>query len=141
MYIRWIERRHKNPASAHVVFHDAYLVECYRNEAGKPRQRVVCYLGNLRRVADTIPLIEGAIFLHRATDALAEVAATEQIDIAGVMQMLQQALPPLSPARMDELFTSLFAWYLQWADHNQVADPEMKLQQLVSTVIGEEREV
>ena len=71
MYIRWIVRRHKNASTANVVFHDAYLVESFRDLRETPRQRMVCYLGNIRQIDDEFPAIERELFLLRAERILA----------------------------------------------------------------------
>jgi predicted MarR family transcription regulator len=58
MYVRWVVRKHKNASVADTSFHDAYLVESYRDENGNPRQRTICYLGNIRQIAGEFPAIE-----------------------------------------------------------------------------------
>lgn len=70
MYIKWVIRRHKNEELANISFYDAYLVQSYKNEAGEPRQRTLCYLGNLRQIDNTFPVVERALFYVRMEEIL-----------------------------------------------------------------------
>ena len=70
MYVKWVVRRHKNEELANINFYDAYLVQSYKNEVGEPRQRTICYLGNLRQIDNAFPVIERALFYLRMEETL-----------------------------------------------------------------------
>jgi len=70
MYVKWVVRRHKNEELANINFYDAYLVQSYKNEVGEPRQRTICYLGNLRQIDNAFPVIERALFYLRMDETL-----------------------------------------------------------------------
>ena len=70
MYVKWVVRRHKNEELANINFYDAYLVQSYKNELGEPRQRTICYLGNLRQIDNVFPVIERALFYVRLEETL-----------------------------------------------------------------------
>jgi|GEM_PF-502451 len=139
MYIRWLERRHKAEASANIVFQDAYLVESYRNAEGQPRQRVICYLGNLRKIDGTIPLIECELFLHRARHALAQAAAPEQLDIDHVMDLLHQQLPWFSEEDVAELLRMQVTVFCEWWERHGQGCPYEELNRIVHTLQGQEQ--
>jgi hypothetical protein len=79
MYVKWVVRRHKNEELANISFYDAYLVQSYKNEAGEPRQRTLAYLGNLRQIDGTFPVIERALFYIRMEDILLRKVPAELI--------------------------------------------------------------
>ena len=114
MYIRWIVRRHKNASTANVVFHDAYLVESFRDLRETPRQRMVCYLGNIRQIDDEFPAIERELFLLRAERIPASTPGVSADDRPAVLQMLQQKLPPLTEAEVLIAFQNNLRWYRRW---------------------------
>ncbi|NWJ44667.1 MAG: hypothetical protein HXX08_02195 [Chloroflexi bacterium] len=70
MYVKWVIRRHKNEDLAKITFYDAYLVQSYKNGAGEPRQRTIAYLGNLRLINGSFPVIERALFYTRMEEYL-----------------------------------------------------------------------
>jgi hypothetical protein len=114
MYIRWVVRKHKNSATANVVFHDAYLVESYRDPANKPRQRTICYLGNIRQIDDDFPAIERELFLLRAERILAGVPDVGANDHAAVIALLRQKVPELTAGEVLLAFRNNMRWYQRW---------------------------
>lgn len=120
MYIRWIKRGHKNSELVDVVFHDAYLVESYRNDEGKPRQRTIAYLGNVRQIGDQLPSIERELFLLRARDVLSSLSSLSPIDREDLIKQLYKKVPPLTLEEMRLGFRNNLRWYYQrWknSDH------------------------
>lgn len=113
MYVRWVVRKHKNKYAAHVVFHDAYLVQSYRDPQGRPRQRTVTYLGNLRLMDDEISGIDRQLFLWRARRVLDRVADLPADEQQKIWARLQQAAPPLSPEELLHSFQQNLAWFRQ----------------------------
>ncbi|NDJ60691.1 MAG: hypothetical protein GYB67_06170 [Chloroflexi bacterium] len=118
MYIRWIVRGHKNEEVADVTFHDAYLVESYRDDAGRPRQRTISYLGNIRQIGERFPGIERELFLLRAELILGGIAELSDADRKDVLQQLQQRVPPLTEGEVREAFEGNLRWYFRWWQDN-----------------------
>ena len=114
MYIRWVVRKHKNSATANVAFHDAYLVESYRDEHNSPRQRTICYLGNIRQIDDQFPTIERELFLLRAERILASTPDVPPDERALVLDLLREKVPSLTEAEVAEAFRNNLRWYYQW---------------------------
>ena len=118
MYIRWVIRRHKNAAIADTSFYDAYLVESYRTARSAPRQRTVCYLGNIRKISSEYPTIEREIFLLRAERILDSVSELKPTNRAEAMVALRQKVPPLNREEVLWAFTENLRWYrLWWEQH------------------------
>lgn len=111
MFIRWVKRGHKNNQVANVVFHDAYLVESYRNEDGKPRQRTISYLGNIRQIEDDFPTIERELFLLRAENVLQSLPELSPDDRDEVLNQLYLKVPPLTRDEMLNGFRNTLRWY------------------------------
>jgi hypothetical protein len=111
MYVRWVVRRHKNASIADTTFYDAYLVESYRDPGGAPRQRTVCYLGNIRQIGDTFPTIERELFLLRAERILASVDDLTEADRNTALDALRQKVPPLSDDEVISAFAENLRWY------------------------------
>jgi hypothetical protein len=140
MYIRWITRRHKSRLSTDTVFHDAYLVESYRDDQGKPRQRTVAYLGNLREIDGAIPHVESELFLLRAAPILHELAAAGDADAETVLRNLRGQLPALTPEEAHHAFAAQVHWFYRWwAEHGSGA-PEAAILEVVDAVLGAPRE-
>jgi hypothetical protein len=114
MYIRWVVRRHKNASTADVVFHDAYLVESYRDERDTPRQRMICYLGNIRQIDGEFPTIERELFLLRAERILASTPSVPLDERGPALQLLRRKFPELSEAEVEEAFRNNLRWFYQW---------------------------
>jgi len=114
MYIRWVIRKHKNLQAAYVTFHDAYLVESFRDDKGTPRQRILNYLGNLRQFGDSFPLMERELFLLRARMILESMAELSREDQDHVLNQLYVKVPPLSYAEVEHAFYQNLHWYRQW---------------------------
>ena len=114
MYIRWVVRKHKNAATANVAFHDAYLVESYRDEHNGPRQRIVCYLGNIRQIDDQFPTIERELFLLRAERILASTPDVPADERALVLDLLREKVPGLTECEVVEAFHNNIRWYYRW---------------------------
>lgn len=114
MYVRWVVRRHKNEATANVVFYDSYLVESFRDERNSPRQRTLCYLGNIRQIDGKFPTIERELFLLRAEQILANVPAVAPEAREHVMQLLRRKVPPLTHAEVHAAFANHLRWYYHW---------------------------
>ena len=114
MYIRWIVRKHKNAAVANVTFHDAYLVESYRDERDTPRQRTICYLGNIRQISGEFPSIERELFFLRADRILAGIPDISGDDRLEIAEMLRQKVPSLTPDEVMLAFRNNLRWYVNW---------------------------
>lgn len=114
MYVRWVVRKHKNADTANVTFHDAYLVESYRDGDNTPRQRTICYLGNIRQIDDEFPTIERELFLLRAERILASTPAVPADERAPIIAMLRAKVPALTEAEVAEAFRNNMRWYYQW---------------------------
>ncbi|MEM8531945.1 MAG: hypothetical protein AAGF95_13965 [Chloroflexota bacterium] len=114
MYIRWIVRKHKNAAVADVTFHDAYLVESYRDERDTPRQRTICYLGNIRQISGEFPSIERELFFLRADRILAGIPDISGDDRLEIGEMLRQKVPSLTPDEVMLAFRNNLRWYVNW---------------------------
>jgi hypothetical protein len=114
MYIRWVVRKHKNASTANVVFHDAYLVESYRDERDTPRQRMICYLGNIRQIDGEFPTIERELFLLRAERILISTPDLPPDEREPALQLLRQKFPELNEAQVEEAFRNNLRWYYGW---------------------------
>ena len=112
MYIRWIVRKHKNAHALHMKFHDAYLVQSYRDQKGNPRQRTLAYLGNMREMDDEFPGIERELFLLRARRVLDNLSELSEDDHKDVLDLLQQVAPPLSHEEIKRAFHQNLYWYI-----------------------------
>lgn len=126
MFVRWVVRRHKN-AVADTSFHDAYLVESYRDDNGNPRQRTICYLGNIRQMAGDFPAIERELFFLRAERILASVKEISTVDCEQAMHMLRQKVRPLTANEVTTAFTENLRWYRRWWEQhgNALSDAEI----------------
>ena len=118
MFIRWIVRGHKNDDVADVTFHDAYLVESFRDEGGQPRQRTLSYLGNIRQIGQEFPGIERELFLLRAELILNSLPNLSDADRKDVLGQLRQRVPPLEEQEVREAFQGNLKWYFQWWEEN-----------------------
>ena len=114
MYIRWIVRKHKNFATANVTFHDAYLVESYRDERDMPRQRTICYLGNIRQIDEEFPALEREIFFLRAERILASTPEVPWEERELIIGLLRQKIPPLTEDEALTAFRNNVRWFLGW---------------------------
>lgn len=136
MYIRWIIRKHKNDQVANTNFHDAYLVESYRDDQGRPRQRTICYLGNIRQIGTDYPTIERELFLLRADRILESIAELDQNDRDEALAALRQKVPPLQPNEVMWAFTENLRWYRRWWELQGNMPSDEELLQIVRTAIG-----
>lgn len=114
MYVRWVVRKHKNEAVADVTFHDAYLVESYRDDQNNPRQRTICYLGNIRQIGDTFPTIERELFFLRAERILVSMPDIDAAEREQILLLLRQKVPELTPEEVLLAFHANLRWYYQW---------------------------
>ncbi len=114
MYIRWIVRKHKNTATANVAFHDAYLVESYRNDRDAPRQRTICYLGNIRQIDDGFPALEREIFFLRAERIIASTPDIPPDERELIADLLREKIPPLTETEVMIAFRNNIRWFLAW---------------------------
>lgn len=114
MYIRWIVRHHKNADTANVSFFDAYLVESFRDESGQPRQRTICYLGNIRQIDEEFPALEREIFFLRAERIIAGITAFNDEERQSVATLLRQKVPELSALEVETAFRNNIRWYRYW---------------------------
>jgi hypothetical protein len=114
MFIRWIERRHKQEASAGTVFLDAYLTEAYRDQRGRPRNRTVCYLGNIRRIDGDFPLIERELFLTRAERILHSIPDIDSAAVDAARSALHRTVAPLTAPEAERAFVANLQWYRRW---------------------------
>lgn len=136
MYVRWIVRRHKNVAVADTSFHDAYLVESYRDESGSPRQRTICYLGNIRQIGSDFPPIERELFMLRAERILVSIAEVSDSDREEVLEMLQQKVRPLSHSEVLRAFIENLRWYRRWWERHGGGPSEEEILRLVREARG-----
>ncbi len=134
MYIRWVKRGHKNNDVANVIFHDAYLVESYRNEGGKPRQRTISYLGNVRQIGDEFPTIERELFLLRAEYVLRSVTELSPADCEQLLEQLYLKVPPLTRDEIMEGFNNTVRWYYRWWQKNGDPPSREEICDLISQV-------
>lgn len=141
MYIRWVTRKHKSALSAPMVFHDAYLVESYRDEQGRPRQRTICYLGNLRQIADRIPPVESELFLSRASQILDGLALSSPVNCAEVMEQLRDQLPVLTPEAALGALTEQLGWFYEWWSQYGTTPAEEVIAGVVGSVLGTQERV
>lgn len=114
MYVRWVIRGHKNAEVANVTFHDAYLVESFRDENSSPRQRTISYLGNIRQIDDEFPTIERELFLLRAELILDSLPEVSPEDKRQVMGNLAERVPPLNTDEVMLGFANNLRWYCRW---------------------------
>lgn len=131
MYVRWVVRKHKNAAIANTSFHDAYLVESYRDDQSRPRQRTVCYLGNIRQIGDEFPAIERELFLLRAERILIGVEDLGRDDCAAIMDILREKIRPLTRPEVIMAFKENLRWYRRWLEENGMSPSEEELVEIV----------
>lgn len=136
MYVRWVIRRHKNAAIADTSFFDAYLVESFRDQKGAPRQRTVCYLGNIRQIGGQFPTIEREIFLLRAERILDTVGELTEGDRMEAMRALRQKVPPLNRDEVIWAFTENLRWYRLWWEQHGGGPSDEELLKIVQTARG-----
>ena len=132
MYIRWIVRHHKNADTANVSFFDAYLVESYRDDAGQPRQRTICYLGNIRQINDNFPALEREIFFIRAERIIAGMASLSSDERLSVSAMLRQKVPDLNPQEVETAVRNNIRWYRKWRQQRGLPISQAEIDKLLS---------
>ncbi|MEO1289999.1 MAG: hypothetical protein AAFV93_19765 [Chloroflexota bacterium] len=138
MFIRWIVRGHKNSDAADVAFHDAYLVESYRDDEGKPRQRTIAYLGNIRQIGADFPAVERELFMLRAELILGEMKTLSPIDRQDILEQLAKKVPPLTQEEVMRAFKSNLQWYFQWWQENGNAPNENELLAMIKNIASED---
>lgn len=114
MFVRWVVRGHKNAEIANVTFHDAYLVESYRDDQGEPRQRTIAYLGNVRQIGQEFPAIERGLFLLRTQIILESITELSPADREQTMRQIQKNIPPLTDDEVMVGFMNTLRWYYNW---------------------------
>jgi uncharacterized DUF497 family protein len=134
MFIRWIVRGHRNAEVADVTFHDAYLVESYRNENGEPRQNTVGYLGNIRQIGDEFPIIERELFLIRARVIMESMPELAPETIASALSQLQDKVSPLTAEEVRIGFENSLLWYYQWWQANGDQPTESEILELLDRI-------
>lgn len=134
MYVRWVVRKHKNAATANVAFYDAYLVESYRDDRNNPRQRTICYLGNIRKIGDEFPTIERELFLLRAERILATTPEVPLDERAAVLEQLRQKAPALTPDEVRTAFHNNLRWYYHWWRDHGGAPTREELIRFIDTI-------
>jgi hypothetical protein len=118
-----------------MAFHDAYLIESYRDTKGKPRQRTVAYLGNIRQIDEHLPNIERELFLARARNVLETVRELSSEEREQIMDQLHRKVPPLTHNEVLLAFQQNLRWFFQWCDANNAKPPTAdELQRIVSTM-------
>lgn len=137
MYIRWIIRKHKNATVADMIFHDAYVVESNRDENNVPRQRTICYLGNIRQFGSTFPSIEREIFFLRAERILAGIPELTEEDRQQILGLLRQKVPELSDSEVIEAFRNNLRWYYRWWQEHGGAPSDQELLALIAAARDE----
>lgn len=133
MYIRWVIRKHKNEATANVVFYDAYLVESYRDERNNPRQHTICYLGNIRQIDGAFPTIERELFLLRADRILASTPGAACDEREAILSLLRQKVPELTAAEVVIAFRNNLRWYFRWWSEHGAAPTREELVRCIDT--------
>lgn len=136
MYIRWVIRRHKNATVADTIFYDAYLVESFREPGGPPRQRTICYLGNIRKIGSAFPTIERELFLLRAERILDSVDDLDTADREEAMAALRQKVPPLTREEVLWAFTENLRWYRRWWEQNGGGPSDEEMLSIVQLARG-----
>lgn len=137
MYVRWVVRRHKNALVADTSFHDAYLVESYRDQRGNPRQRTICYLGNIRQIGDDFPTIERELFLLRAERILVSVDELTTTDHEIIMEMLREKVRPLTDQEVRAAFTENLRWYRRWWEQHGYTMSDEDMLEIVRQARGQ----
>jgi hypothetical protein len=137
MYIRWIVRKHKNATTANVIFHDAYLVESYRDARETPRQRTICYLGNIRQIDDEFPALEREIFFLRAERILASTPELNTPDRELVIGLLREKLPPLTESEAITAFRNNVRWFYGWYRDRGRNVPPDELRRIIEAAAAE----
>ncbi|MCE2853857.1 MAG: hypothetical protein ACK5C8_09215 [Roseiflexaceae bacterium] len=132
MYIRWIVRHHKNADTANVSFFDAYLVESFRDDSGQPRQRTICYLGNIRQINEEFPALEREIFFLRAARIIAGVPSLSTEDRQSVAAMLRQKVPELSPLEVETAFRNNLRWFRYWRQQRGMPITQAELNDMIN---------
>lgn len=132
MYIRWIVRHHKNADTANVSFFDAYLVESFRDDSGQPRQRTICYLGNIRQIDDEFPALEREIFFLRAERIIAGMTSLSADDRQSVTAMLRQKVPELSPLEVETAFRNNIRWFRYWRQQRGMPITSAELNDIIN---------
>ncbi|MEL6525889.1 MAG: hypothetical protein AAFQ07_09285 [Chloroflexota bacterium] len=135
MFVRWVVRKHKNADIANVTFHDAYLMESFRNEDGNPRQRTVTYLGNIRQIDEQFPTIERELFLLRAENILATTPEVSPADAKQAMQQLQETVQPLDADEVMVGFQNTLRWYTTWWRDNKQLPVTTSLRKQIESVV------
>ena len=136
MYVRWVVRRHKNASIADTSFYDAYLVASFRDERGVPRQRTVCYLGNIRQISGAFPSIERELFLLRAERILDTTNEITPTDREEALIALRQKVPPLSREEVLHAFIENLRWYRRWWEQNGGGPSDEELITIVQLARG-----
>lgn len=131
MFIRWVVRGHKNSDVADVTFHDAYLVESYRDDNGQPRQRTIAYLGNIRQIGQDFPNIERELFTLRAEIIINSLRDLSDEDRQDVMRQLQEKVPPLAADDVLIAFQANLDWYFRWWEENGGAPSEAQIMEMI----------
>jgi len=137
VYIRWIVRKHKNAHAAHMSFHDAYLVESYRDDNGNPRQRTISYLGNIRQYGDEFPGIERELFLTRVKRILNGIQQLSEAERTHILRQLHRKVPPLTLEELREGLRNTLRWYYQWGQDHGHAPTHEEVLQLAESVGNE----
>lgn len=132
MYVRWVIRKHKNTTVADMTFHDAYLVESFRDERGQPRQRTICYLGNIRQIGKQFPLVERELFMMRAERILLSVQEVAEIDRDAVLSLLRQKVPQMTADEVLAGFRANLRWYLRWWQRYGGPPPRDELERVLA---------
>ena len=135
MFVRWVVRKHKNADIANVTFHDAYLMESFRNEDGKPRQRTVTYLGNIRQIDEQFPTIERELFLLRAENILATTPEVSPTDAKQAIRQLQERVQPLDADEVMVGFQNTLRWYTTWWRENGKTPVNATLRTQIESVV------
>lgn len=135
MFVRWVVRKHKNADIANVTFHDAYLMESFRNEDGKPRQRTVTYLGNIRQIDEQFPTIERELFLLRAENILATTPEVSPTDAKQAIRQLQERVQPLDADEVMVGFQNTLRWYTTWWRENGKTPVNATLRKQIESVV------
>lgn len=118
-----------------MTFHDAYLIKSYRDDKGKPRQRTVAYLGNIRQFEEELPNIERELFLARARGVLQEHPEVSQEEEDKIMDQLHRKVPPLTYTEVFLAFQQNLRWFYQWCHTNDIEPPTAEeLRRMVSTM-------
>jgi hypothetical protein len=92
------------------------LVESFRDDSGQPRQRTICYLGNIRQIDGEFTALEREIFFIRAERILAGLSSIDAQERLTIGALLRQKIPDLSEQEVEIAFRNNMRWFRRWRE-------------------------